>query len=431
MKIILCKGQFLGPISGADETLVTYATQLRRSGESVSVLLLYPHSPQDQYYLRLCEAGVPIQTVASNSISTSLGAGRKIARSLLRALPASQYLVRKNAQKIATSIASRYYEQCCELLKKSRADIVHVITPDPGAMVIISAAYAAGIPVIYQELGIPYHPPDFESYYEQFTTVLPLCDEVAALSPLLAEQCRERLPVLKQLSVLPIITDDLQRANGQPFVRESSNTINIGFAARIEHLKGPMVLLEAFAAASQTDSNLRLKIAGAGSLEQKVTARAHALGIASHCEFSGIYTRPEQRNSFMQGLDIFALPSLTEGTPNSIVEAMSHGLPVVASAVGGIPDVLTPEAGILVPPDDSAALSRAIIRLAADAKLRRQMGQAARQRYEDLFSPTAVLPVLLDTYRRIAAREPLASASTSTKRGMHPWAQADYIFCAV
>ncbi|HEV2915479.1 MAG TPA: glycosyltransferase family 4 protein [Pyrinomonadaceae bacterium] len=419
MKIILCKGQLLGPISGADEILVSYAVQLQRSGQSVCVLLLYPYSPQDQYYLRLREAGVEIQTVASSSVRSSLGAGRKIARGLLRALPASQYLVRKNAQKIAMSIASRYYEQCRDLLKTFSADIVHVITPDPGAMVIISAAHDAGIPVLYQELGMPYHPPNFESHYEQFTTVLPLCSEVAALSPLLAEQCRERLPFLNNLSVLPIITDELRNGHRRPGERDAD--ITVGFAARIEHLKGPLVLLEAFAEASKTCRNLKLMIAGAGSLEEKVTARARELGVASRCESVGVYTRPEQRNSFMQRLDMFALPSLTEGTPNSIIEAMAHAVPIIATAVGGIPDVVTDEAGILVPADDPAALAKAIIRLAEDAKLREQMGGAARKRYETLFSPEAVMPLLLDTYRRVAAREP-PNPQAHSKNGMHPWA---------
>ena len=73
MKIIMCKGQFLGPISGADETLVTYATQLQRVGHDVSVLLLYPCSSQDQYYLRLREEGVAVDAVAASSMRASLG----------------------------------------------------------------------------------------------------------------------------------------------------------------------------------------------------------------------------------------------------------------------------------------------------------------------------------------------------------------------
>lgn len=421
MKIIICKGQFLGPISGADENLVNYATQLHKGGHCVSVLLLYPYSPQDQYYLRLREAGVTVQSVASHSARTFIGAGRRLARRLLSAFPSSQYLVRKNARKIATTLALRYYEQCRELFRASHADVVHVLTPDPGGKVLISAAHAARIPVVYQEAGIPYHPPSYESYYEQFTTVLPLCSEVAALSPLLAQLCRERLPFSTKLSVLPILVEDLR--NGHTTAGASKADITIGFAARIEHLKGPMVLLEAFAAASRKHRGMRLMIAGAGAMEQQLIARARELGVASQCEFIGLYTGHTERQSFMRRLDVFALPSLTEGTPNSIIEAMSLGLPIVASDVGGIPDVVALDAGILVSPGDSEALSRAIIRLAEDTQLRRQMGRAARERYEKLFSPEAVMPVLLKTYRRVSGRELSDPTPPSTNPCLHPWEQ--------
>jgi glycosyltransferase involved in cell wall biosynthesis len=294
---------------------------------------------------------------------------------------------------------------------------------------MISAAHAAGVPVIYQEVGTPFHPPEYEKYYEHFTGVLPLCAEVAALSPWLARQCQQMLSLRnKQLSVLPILIEDTRHGHlDQP--RPSTTDITIGFAARIEHLKGPMILLEAFAAASRTCDRLRLMIAGAGTLERKLIVRARSLGVASRCEFVGVYTKPVQRQSFMQRLDIFALPSLSEGTPNSIIEAMLQGLPVVASAVGGIPDMVTPETGLLVPPNDCDALAEAILRLAKNAKLRERMGWAASERYGALFSPGAVLPVLLNTYRRVALRGPLEPALPSNDCATHPWAQD--VFSAV
>lgn len=79
MKIIICKGQFLGPISGADEILVNYAIQLHRSGHEVSVLLLYPQSPLDQYHKRLREAGVSIHIVARNPVGAFVNTGRRLA----------------------------------------------------------------------------------------------------------------------------------------------------------------------------------------------------------------------------------------------------------------------------------------------------------------------------------------------------------------
>ena len=422
MRIILCKGQFLGPISGADETLITYAIQLQRLGHDVAVLLLYQCSPQDQHYQRLQKAGVPVHAVAASSVRATLGAGRLVGRKVFHALPASQRLLRKKAHKISSSITFQYQQQCYAALRALRADIVHAVTPDPGAMVLIRAAYAAGIPVLYQELGIPYHPPDFAFSYEQFTKVLPLCAEVAALSPALAQQCEERLPNLKRLSILPIIADDLR--NGHGAARADAAEINIGFAARIEHLKGPLTLLESFAIASRAERRLRLMIAGVGSLEPKLKARARALGVAAQCEFVGLYTQPEQRKAFMERLDIFALPSLTEGTPNCIAEAMSHGVPVIASTVGGIPDIVTAESGILISPGDIGAVAEALACAAADQHLRRRMGQAARERYEKLFSPPAVLPTLLRTYRRIAARETANALPLLPEHEAHPWAQA-------
>lgn len=428
MRILLGKGQFMGPISGADETLVAYATQLQQEGHSVSVLLMYPHSPTDQYFTRLSKAGVPVTSIAHARVHTSMGAGRKLARGFLQVFPTSRHAIRRRAQKIATSVAGRYYDKCCEYLKQSRAELLHVITPDPSAMVMIRAAHVAGVPVLYQELGMPYHPPDFESYYEQFTSVLPLCSEVAALSPHLAEQCREKLPLAKSLSVQPIMTDDLfNGAAASRTIHKRATAVTFGFAARLEALKGPLVLMDAFAAASRDGADIRLRIAGVGSQKQKVMVRAEMHRIAKLCDFPKVYTRPEEKSAFMSSLDVFVLASLTEGTPNSSIEAMAHGLPVIATSVGGIPDVVTRETGILVPPGDAEALGQAINRLAADPALRAEMGHAAKERYAKLFSPRVVLPVMLNTYRRVAARNGNHTLNVQPNGNglLHPWAHSN------
>jgi len=64
MKVLLCKGRFAGPISGSDETLVVYATQLKAAGHDVGVAVLYPFASDDPYYLRLREARVPVACIA-------------------------------------------------------------------------------------------------------------------------------------------------------------------------------------------------------------------------------------------------------------------------------------------------------------------------------------------------------------------------------
>ena len=124
----------------------------------------------------------------------------------------------------------------------------------------------------------------------------------------------------------------------------------------------------------------------------------------------------------MREVDVFVHPSLTEGTPNAVIEAMAHGLPVVATAVGGLPDFVTEEVGILVPAGDGRALGEAMTRLAGDAALRKRMGRAAREKYRRLFTAGAVLPLLTDFYRRVidAGRARLSRAGKSRSAAAAP-----------
>lgn len=283
---------------------------------------------------------------------------------------------------------------------------------------MIRAAHAAGIPVIYQEAGIPFHPPNFERYYQQFTSVLPFCSEVAALSPRLAAHCQEQLPNAKPLTVLPLMYDELHNGNGNH--PRASDAVTFGFAARIEKLKGPMILMEAFGKAYAQCPTIHLKVAGEGTQRDQLARRARSLKVSNSYDYYGLYTKLAERTAFMRSLDVFVMPSFTEGTPNSIIEAMANSLPIIASEVGGIPDMIDSESGILVPPGDVDALSLAIIRLAEDDSLRIRMGKAAREKYQKVFSPEAVLPVIMETYQRVSGHNG-GTASVKSNGHKHPW----------
>jgi len=421
MKIVLCKSHLDGPISGADETLVTYAAQLRKTGHDVSVLLMYLHAEEDQYYQRLLEAGVAVSWIASNLAQTSLRAGRRLASRMFYNLPGSKQFIRRRTQPALSAMANGYYSGCRDFLRNRKPDVAHVMTPTPGAMMMIRAAHGAGVPVIYQELGIPYHPPGFD-YYREFTSVLPLCSEIAALSPRLVEQCREKLAHRGGLSIVPIMSDEI--ANGHRAHSREPDLVTFGFAARLEEVKGPMILMEAFGAAYRRCPNIALNVAGDGSQRQKIAARAKALNVASRYRYHGVYTHPEERRAFMQSLDVFVMPSFTEGTPNSIVEAMACGVPIIATEVGGIPDMLGKDAGITVSPGDREALADALQCLANDPELRSTMGRAGRERYAKLFSPDAVVPVLTSTYERVISRHARQPLSQPLINATHPWQAA-------
>ncbi|HZT58832.1 MAG TPA: hypothetical protein VFA21_09430, partial [Pyrinomonadaceae bacterium] len=121
MKVVYCKSQLLGPISGGDEILVNNATLLREAGHEVEVLLLYHPAPEDPYYRRLVEAGVPVSWLASSTTRTSLFAGRRLFHKVMRLAPSAQGFLRARAQRVVTSLASRQYENCRARLAASGA----------------------------------------------------------------------------------------------------------------------------------------------------------------------------------------------------------------------------------------------------------------------------------------------------------------------
>jgi len=420
MKILFCKNSFVGPISGADEIAVTYAIKLKAAGHTTSVLLVQTPAERDPLVLRLRDAGVPLDTLASPGFSTSLTTARFIAIRAMRVLSPVRNLILTRSRNVVFNLLQQYKSACCDYLKRTRPDVMHVLTPDPGAVMLIRAAHEMKIPIIYQEVGIPFHPPGFEEMYERFVAVLPLCSEVTTLSPALVRELSRVLPHISPAKVLPLIG---LNHNGGPKNARKSEVVSFGFAARLEYLKGPIRLLEAFTIAHETCTQIELRLAGEGSQRREFINKSRKAGLEAKCKLLGVYTTVEERTAFMNSLDVFVLPSLTEGTPNVIVEAMAQGKPIIATNVGGVPDLVTDDVGILVPCDDIQALADAMVRLASDSDLRERMGKAARRRYEELFTPEAVLPVLEHLYQDVIRAHANGSASTNGNSAtpLHPW----------
>jgi len=421
IKVLLCKNSFAGPLSGADEIVVSYAAELKAAGHSPRILLVHRPAGNDPFALRLNAAGVPLHALASLTFSSSIAAARKLAIRAIRTFTPASDLIRSNSRKLVFDLVQRYQVACADYLRRTRPDVVHVLTPDPGAVMLIRAAHETGIPVVYQEVGIPFHPTGFEEVYERFTRVLPLCTSVAALSPDLAREMCRAVPNVSFADVLPLMTLDHNGAAGS----RSSQRVTFGFAARLEYLKGPVQLVAAFRIAHNSQPDIEVKIAGDGSQRKEIIDDCRSFGLADKCHLVGVYRTLEDRNRFMQGIDVFVLPSLTEGTPNAIIEAMSHAKPIIATGVGGVPDFVSDEVGILVPPNDVNALAAAMSRLAGDSELRVKMGLAARKKYEQLFSPNAVLPMLVDFYERVidkhASRGNGSPRRKPASKLVHPW----------
>lgn len=197
--------------------------------------------------------------------------------------------------------------------------------------------------------------------------------------------------------------------NGHRFstARKAHKEMVIGTACRLEPIKGLRYLLDALTALAPEFPDLRLEIAGDGSLRSSLDQESRRLGIADRVTFLG--WQPDLP-SIMAGWDIFVMPSLDEGFPVAAMEAMAAGLPIVASAVGGLPELVqNGVTGFLVPAAVPAAITQRLRELIQDGRKRQAMGIAGRQHVLGDFPVSrmieqtlAVYDGLLDEQRTVA-----------------------------
>jgi glycosyltransferase involved in cell wall biosynthesis/GR25 family glycosyltransferase involved in LPS biosynthesis len=160
-----------------------------------------------------------------------------------------------------------------------------------------------------------------------------------------------------------------------------SKPVRVLCVARLARHKGIDVLLEAVGMLRREGLELELELAGAGDEQYNLEQLAARLGIAESVHFHGEVENAEISNLWNR-VDFGVLPSRTEGLPLSVVEAMAHGKAVVASRVGGIPEVIRHgENGLLVPPEDAAGFCEALRLLIEDPALRARLGAAAHESF--------------------------------------------------
>jgi glycosyltransferase involved in cell wall biosynthesis len=164
--------------------------------------------------------------------------------------------------------------------------------------------------------------------------------------------------------------------------------------------KGTPELLAALASPALAARAWSATLAGNGPVE-KYRAEAAALGLAGRVTLPGWQSGPQAR-ALLAAADIFVLPSLKEGLPIAILEAMAAGAAVISTPVGAIPDAIRDgETGLLVPPGDSAALARAIQRLIDDPGLRARLAANAGRRFQAMFTIDRTADEVAALYREL------------------------------
>ncbi|HWM10364.1 MAG TPA: glycosyltransferase family 4 protein [Solirubrobacteraceae bacterium] len=285
------------------------------------------------------------------------------------------------------------------LIRRERPDIVHANSSKAGLLGRTAAA-ALGVPVrIFTVHGWAfkaYSGPVSALYRWADRLMAPLTTTTVCVSErersagLAARTCRDRHTV-----VIPTAVD----AAATPQARHGGSPPRVVMVGRLAAPKDPVTLVRALAGVS---SPFDATIVGDGPERPAVEAEIRAAGLDGVVELAG------ERNDvphLLANADVFALSSRSEGAPLSILEAMAAGLPVVASAVGGVPEIVADgTTGLLVPRDDAPALAAALEALLADAALRRRLGAAGRERVRERFDLAELRRAHLELYARELAR---------------------------
>lgn len=198
----------------------------------------------------------------------------------------------------------------------------------------------------------------------------------------------------------PISKTDRQQKRLE--LRLAADDILVGSIGRLDAQKGHGVLLEAMAKLKDSRPAVRCVILGDGPRREALRAQIRLLSLEENVWLLG--ERPDA-TAWLSSFDVFALPSLWEGLPNALLEAMALGIAPVASAVDGVGEVVTDgQNGLLVPPRDAAALAGKISALSADPALRERLGQAAKKTVAERFSLLSMIAGYEAAYAEVLAR---------------------------
>ncbi len=291
-----------------------------------------------------------------------------------------------------------------------RPDIVHTHTSKAGALGRL-AAHLAGVPVVV-------HTPHGHVFYGHFGRVTSW--SFLQLERLLAKGTTWMIALTEaerdehlargvgradRFAVVPSGIDLARfRQAGDRVGRRPEgfncppDAVVVGSVGWLTPVKGHRVLLEAVDLLRQQWPRLHLVIVGDGPLRDDLERLARERGMADAVRLLGVRTDVPD---CLAGMDIFVQPSLNEGMGRALVEAMAAGRPVVASRVGGIPTVVQDrKTGLLVPPDDPAALARAIEELLRKPDWAKELGAAARASIGERFGQEAMVRAIESVYEQ-------------------------------
>jgi glycosyltransferase involved in cell wall biosynthesis len=275
------------------------------------------------------------------------------------------------------------------LLRRERINVVEAFTHDSN-LLGVPLAWLARVPVrIATHHGKIEGLPPWRQRLHSWLVNIGIARALVAVS----EQTRrtaidegvraDRIVVIPN-GVTPLDMSSVDRADARAALRLDGNDIFLLSTGRLTYQKGHEFLVQAMSKVIRHFPNAKAGICGEGPLRPQLQSQILELGLSGHVRLLG--TRDDV-SPLLAAADIFVLPSRWEGLSIALMEAMAAGVPVVATRVDGVKDLITEGVhGLLVPPEDSERLEESILQLLADPQMRKRMGSAAQAYVLDVHS---------------------------------------------
>jgi phosphatidyl-myo-inositol dimannoside synthase len=301
------------------------------------------------------------------------------------------------------------------VLRRERFDLVQAHWIVPNGPIAARAAARSSLPLVVSlhgsDISVAEHSGALGraarwTFGRAAAVTAPSDDLLERAQRLGAKGLLERIPYGADVEALT--ADPGAAAQARETLGLRSDAVVVAGIGRFVHWKGFDYLIEAFAKTVEAIPELRLVLIGDGDLRDELTAHAQSLGVAEAVVFPGMATR-DAIPAYLAAADIVAVPSIhyegyVDGLPNVALEAMAAGKPLIATRVGGLPQLVRAEEnGLLVDEKDAVQLAEAIATLARDATLRRRLGANAQTYIRDEHSWKAVAERFVSVYERVLA----------------------------
>jgi glycosyltransferase involved in cell wall biosynthesis len=286
---------------------------------------------------------------------------------------------------------------------------VHAFWPIPHGLLGIAAQAAGGVPLVTTFFGVEltWLERDMAPLRPVLRWIVRRSDAVTAISTYTANRLREASGSALVPDVIPFGAAAGGAAGQARTTRAPERPFEVLFVGRLVERKGVHVLLRAIAA-MRSEGSMRVHVVGDGPERGRLESLSAALGVTDTVRFHGALPDAALAERFA-ACDAFVLPAVvdrkgdTEGLGVVLLEALSAGAPVIASEAGGITDIVRHgETGLLVAPDDPAALAGAIRRLRDDPALAASLARGGLAHVQREFSWETIVERLVGLYRRVA-----------------------------